>query len=107
MSFGVSLDAITSDYEGYLQGIHDVYDKDVKMLPSESLELSDGSKIVPYEYFSPYWGYRLVVKIPKGNFTTTFEFYAQTKSELQKQRKMIAKITESFRYLELSKFHPL
>ncbi len=102
LSFGVSLDEGIGDYEDYLAGIYDVYDDDVRMLPSDSLKLNDGSKIVPYEYFSPYWGHRLMVKIPKGEFSTTFEFYAKTRSGLEQQRVMIERIIESFRYVEPS-----
>jgi hypothetical protein len=102
LSLGVSLDTGVGSYESYLAGIHDTHDDNVKMLPAQALKLNNGSTVVPYEYFSSYWGHRLVVKVPKEEFTTTFEFYAKTRPELRQQRELIERVIESFRYLEYS-----
>lgn len=85
-------------YQSYLNGIHDVHDPNVKMSPASQVYLKDGSAITPYLYYSPYWQHRLVVMIPHGVYTTTFEFSAPTLTELEAQDSTIQSILRSFSY---------
>jgi len=104
--FYVSLDKGFDDtpliarYQSYLEGIHDVHDPDVKMAPAPQLYLKDGSPANPYLYFSPYWNHRLVVMIPHGVYTTTFEFSSPSLAELEAQIPTIQSVLRSFSYTE-------
>ena len=91
--------ALSERYQNYLNGIHDVHDPKVEMQPAAPFYLRDGTRIISYRYFSEYWGQRLVVMIPKGVYTTTFEFSASTETELESFRPIIQKVLGSFSYI--------
>jgi hypothetical protein len=82
LSLAFSLDrnfrsqSLSQQYRSYLDGIHGGADPKVEMRAEAPFRLPDGRQLTPQRYFSDYWGQRLVLLIPEGDYTCEFEFTA-------------------------------
>jgi len=90
--------SLPEQYLSYLEGIHAHNDPKVRMSPEAPFRLSDGRKLTPHRYFSDYWGQRLVLLIPEGDYTCEFEFTAKRSlSALRASHNAIQQILDSYK----------
>ena len=89
--------SLSQRYRRYLEGIHAHADTKVGMRAESPYCLPDGRRITPYRYFSDYWGQRLVVLIPEGDYTSEFEFTARRSlSALRASHGTVQQILDSY-----------
>ena len=85
-------------YNSHLEHIRTVYDDKVQMSTERPFRLHDGRRLTPHRYFSDYWGQRLVLFIPEGEYICEFEFSAKRSlSDLRKSHDAIQRILDSYR----------
>ena len=84
-------------YRSYLEGIHEHADDKVRMSVEGPFRLPDGRSLTPRRYFSNYWGQRLVLLIPQGEYTCEFEFTVKRSlSGLRASHQAIQSILDSY-----------
>ena len=90
--------SLPHQYRSHLEGIHAHNDPKVRMSPEVPFRLSDGRRLTPHRYFSDYWGQRLVLLIPEGDYTCEFEFTAKRSlSVLRASHNAIQQILDSYK----------
>ncbi len=91
---------IAEQYRTYLKFIRTSADEDVQMRPEAPFRLPAGRQLTPYRYFSDYWGQRLVLVIPEGEYTCRFEFSGRASvAVLRASHSSIQNILQSYRCL--------
>jgi len=84
-------------YDSHLKHIHEYYDDKVRMTAEAPFRLRDGRRLTPRRYFSDYWGQRLVLLIPEGDYTCQFEFTGRRSlSDLRDSHAAIQRILDSY-----------
>jgi hypothetical protein len=90
--------SLPQQYRSYLDFLRAHADDKVQMRPEARFRLPDGRQHIPYRYFSDYWGQRLVLLIPEGEYTCQFEFSARRSlSALRASHQAIQQIIDSYR----------
>jgi hypothetical protein len=89
--------SLSQQYRSHLDGIHAHADRKVQMRSEAPFRLPDGRQVIPHRYFSDYWGQRLVLLIPEGDYTCEFEFTARRSlSGLRASHDAIQSILDSY-----------
>jgi hypothetical protein len=90
--------SLAQKYRSHLEGIHAHADPKVRMHAEAPFRLADGRQLTPYRYFSDYWGQRLVLLIPEGQYTCEFEFTARRSlPALRASHGAIQQVLDSYR----------
>lgn len=92
--------SLAEQYRSYLKFIHGFADDEVQMRPEAKFRLPDGRKLTPRHYFSEYWGQRLVLLIPEGEYTCQFEFSASSLTALRASHNAIQEILQSYKRIQ-------
>jgi hypothetical protein len=88
--------SLVEQYRSHLKFIRGFADPKVQMRPETRFGLPDGRKLTPHRYFSEYWGQRLVLLIPEGEYTCQFEFSASSLTALRASHNAIQRILQSY-----------
>jgi hypothetical protein len=90
--------SLPRQYTSHLAHLRTVYDDKIQMRAEKPFRLHDGRLLTPQRYFSDYWGQRLVLFIPEGEYTCEFEFSGKKSlSDLRKSHNSIQRILDSYR----------
>ena len=95
--------SLAEQYRSYLDFIRAHADDKVQMRREAKFRLPDGRQLTPYRYFSEYWGQRLVLLIPEGDYTCQFEFSARSSlAALRGSHTAIQQVLQSYRCVHKS-----